>query len=79
VAHGALCGRVLTFVDIAADETSEFLFHVWYPFSVVWNFSNYKDTNNPHHLQQPVKRCIFEKKTSFMCNIPAKRKYIFAA
>jgi hypothetical protein len=32
VADGALCGRVLAFVDIAADETSEFLFHSGYPF-----------------------------------------------
>jgi len=27
-----------------------------YPFSVVWNYSIYKDKNNPCHLQQPLRQ-----------------------
>jgi hypothetical protein len=51
---------------------------IGYPFSVVWNYSIYKDTNNPHHLQQRTKRCKFGKISSRLCNDLAKRGYIFA-
>jgi hypothetical protein len=49
-----------------------------YPFSVVWNYSIYKDKNIPRHLQQRPKRCNFEKNSFSLCNVLAEREYFFA-
>jgi hypothetical protein len=47
VAYGALCGRVFTFIDISANEASEFLFHIEQVFIVVFtNISVFSVTSN---------------------------------